>query len=261
MRAEVSLHKECGGFYQVGGERQYVSHERMMPTERVLESVLVPLFIIPNVTSPNWNDDHTHFEAKDPRLTGDKLPLRNCSVQHMPVATHRQKNKLFDAVEMPTVPSDVFQAVLFGAARYVPHFAVDLSNKKVKIIELTDSYRHEVHQKGWMRMERRSEWRVGLYLAEYAINNGLQAIVESGEVDEFLNADLGSADRTRASFKVVRKAVDIVIAPFEPTYEIARKDGGIRRPEATAARFLTRYFDRHQPDYIPTITENLLAMA
>ena len=263
----VQLHKESGGSFSVRGVYRDIPPDRMMPTEEVLPGVLVPLLIIPNYTSGRWDDDHARFEVHDPRLTiaefrdlhGKELrPLRYCMVQRLPRATHERKNDAFDAVEVPTAEDKVFQAVLLGAASYITRYWVDLNGKEPTIRELTDGQRAEAHSKNWVGMQRGTRWHVGYYIAQYSLKHGLDAVRDSDAVDRFMSANLSDIKK-RASFEVMRLAVQAVVEPFEPTYETARRSGAIRKPEATAARFITRYFDKHQPDYVPTITDGLLA--
>lgn len=263
----VTLHTEVGGNFSVRGEYRHVPPERMMPTEEVLPGVLVPLLIMPNYTSGRWDDDHARFEIHDPRLTitefrdmqGKELrPLRYCMVQRIPRATHERKNNAFDAVEVPAAEDKVFQAVLLGAASYITRYWVDLSDKTPAIRELTDNQRAEAHRSNWVGMQRGTRWHVGYYIAQYTLRHGLDAVRDTEAVDRFMSTNLPDIKK-RASFEVMRLAVQAVVEPFEPTYEVARKSGAIRKPEATAARFITRYFDEHQPDYVPTITSGLLA--
>jgi hypothetical protein len=248
-----------GGYYLVGGRLQEVAPERMVPTEEVLPGVYVPLLIIPNISSSFWDEDHARFEVHDSRLMGpDRRPLRHCYLQYMPRPVHTRKNSFFDAVEIPEDDHKAFQTVLLGAARYVTRHGVDISGGKPIVRELTQNNRVEIHRRGWIRMQRDTRWSTGYYIARYAIANGLEAVRETEEVARFLEAD---DDQTRryASFDVLRKAVASVLDSFEPVYEIARSQGSIRRPEPTATRFVTQYFDRRQPDYIPVLVDGLLA--
>lgn len=244
-------------FFVGGKPVAWVDPERMVPTEEVLPGVHVPLPLLPNVPCHRWDEDHARFESNDPRLIGwTKRPLRYCYVQFLPRAVHDRKNELFDAVEIPTEPEKIFQAVLLGAARYIPHRAVDVSGQTPKIVTLTDAMRTEFHRKGWIRMQRNTKWRIGLYLATHILANGIEAVRDTEEMARFLEAADPQA-RAYASFDVIREAVKTVVDPFEPVYERARRQGLIRRPEPRAGRFVTQYFDRHQPDYVPTILERL----
>ncbi len=259
INGTIQLHEEVGGTFFVQDEYRYVPPERMMPTEEVLPGVLAPLFILPNVDSINWDNDHMRFEVHDPRLTGDdKRPLRYCAVQHLPRPVHDRKNMLYDAVEMPTDPDKIFQAVLLGAAGYVTHHALDISGNKPKIQLLDEVTRARIHQQNFIHMQPKTKWKVGLYLATHVLRNGLEAIRDSREVTDFLAAERDVDALEKASFRIMRLAVQGVVEPFEPTYANARQTGGIRKPESTATRFVTRYFDEHQPDYVPVITDQLL---
>ena len=261
MRTDVRLHEETGGFYVVRGEWQYVPPERMMPTEEVLNGVLVPLYILPNVPSKFWDYDHAHFEIHDPRLMGnDRRALRYCAGQDIPRPVHERKNDAYDAVEIPTDSSQIFQAVLLGAAGYITHYALDLSEDKPQIGVLNDAMRRDANRYHLVRMERGTKWKVGLYMATYAVKHGIEAIKDTVEVEQFLDAGNNQEVRKKASFAIMRLAVRAVVDPIEGTYEVARRKGRIRQPESTATRFLTRYFEAHQPDYAETISEQLQAV-
>jgi|GEM_PF-4823675 hypothetical protein len=256
----VRLHEEVGGEFLVHDRVRSIPADRMMPTEEVLPGVLVPLLLVPNIEAKFWDEDHARFESHDPRLVGGNgyKPLRYSMVQYLPRPVHQRKNDRYDAVEVPQDPHAIFQAVLLGAFKYVTRYGLDVSDKESKIVEFTDSERLRFHQEGWVRTQRGTDWRIGFYLAKYALTNGVQAIRDTEEVSRFIDAK-SDAERKFASFGVVRRAAEIVLDPIEPTYEIARRKGAIRRPEPTATRFLTRYFDSHQPDYVPVLAEELLA--
>jgi hypothetical protein len=176
----------------------------------------------------------------------------------MPRSVHERKNELYDAVVVPETPKGTFQAVLLGAARYIPRYAIDVSGQKPVVTELSDGMRHEFHRRGWIRMQRGTRWSTGLYLAQYILANGLDAVRETEEVARFVDAK-GEQERKLASFGVIRRAVLNVVDPIEPVYERAKRQGAIRRPEPTASRFITRHFDGHQPDYVPILAQELLA--
>jgi hypothetical protein len=245
------------GSFLVGETVRGVDPARMMPTEEVLPGAYVPLLIIPNLgVDGRWDYDHTRFQGNDSRMQGsDRRPLRYCFGQYIPRPTHERKNVLFDAVEIPTDAEAIFQSVLLGLAKYVPKHMVDLSDGTVVVREANDSLREEVRRN--VAIQPGTGWRLGYYAAQYILTNGLEAVRETAEVDKFLEANDEHA-RKRASYGVVRQAVGVVTDSFEPTYEKALKRGAIRRPEPTAARFISRFFDSHQPDYVSTIADALL---
>jgi hypothetical protein len=244
------------GSFLVGEFMRQVDPERMVPTEEVMPGVQVPLLIVPNVGAHGrWDLDHTRFQINDPRLIGDNRPLRYCFCQYVPRGAHERKNDAYDAVEMPVDPHAVFQAVLLGIAQYVPQRVIDLSTAKPVVYEASDSLRNEIRRH--VAIQPYTSWRIGFYAANYILANGMEAIRETEEVGRFLGAKDEQA-RKIASYGVVRRAVGVVLDTFEPTYERARRRGAIRRPEATAARFVSRYFDQRQPDYVPVIAEALL---
>lgn len=236
-----------------------VDPKRMMPVEEVLGGVYVPCLLMPNVGGGRrWDLDHGRFQANDPRLAGeDKRPQRYSYAQWLPRATHEIKNDRYDAVLISETPHAIFQSTLLGALHYFPRWAVDLSGNKPQLTYMTDSMCDEVHREGWVTVQPGTGWKIGYYLARYALANGLDAIRDSEEVMRFAEARNEQA-RKFASFGVVRRALEVVLDPFEPTYEVARRKGAIRRPEPTAARFVSLYFNRHQPDYISTIADTLL---
>jgi len=255
---ELETPRDIAGCFLVGKTMREVDPARMVPCEEVLPGAYVPYLIVPNIGRDHrWDLDHGRFQANDERLSGvDRRPLRYGYTQWMPRPTHEAKNEAFDAVLIPETPTAIFQAVLLGAARYFPRRAVDLSGSKPVIVDLTDSMCHEIHREGWVRPQPGSGWKIGFYIARYAIAHGLGAVRESDAVARFREAQNEDA-RRRASFGVLRQAVKIVTDPFEPAYERARRRGAIRRPEPTAARFVSLYFDRHQPDYTSVIAEAL----
>ena len=253
-----SFGDNCRSFFVQGILRE-VDPERIVPTEEVLPGAYIPLFILPGHSTGRWDDDHGRFEINDPRLRQPgRRVLRYTHVQYLPRFDHTRKNRAYDAVRVPVTDTATFEAVLLGAAKYLTKQCIDLSGRRPVIRDTTDAIRAEAHRAQWIRMQHLTQWRVGLYAAQYILQNGIDAVRESAEVARFLEARDEQA-RKLASFGVVRRAVLQVVGDFEPTYERARRAGAIRRPEPTAARFLTQYFDRHQPDYIPTIADQLLA--
>jgi hypothetical protein len=254
------LKAPCGnaGSFLVGECVRDVDPERMVPTEEVMPGVNQPLLLIQNLGRRGRRDlDHTRFQVNDPRLQGDnRRPLRYAFCQLTTRAVHERKNDAYDAVVMPRTDDTAFQAVLLGLTKYVPWRAIDLSGKVPVVCDVSEALHSELHRS--VMIQPGTGWKLGYYIARYTLANGLDAVRETDEVYRFLGAH---DDRTRkiASYGVVRRALGVVLDSFEPTYEVARRRGAIRLPEPTAARFVSRYFNQRQPDYVPVIADALLS--
>lgn len=246
-----------GRSFLVGETFRPVDPSRMVPTVEALPGVFMPMPIIPNVgTGKRWDFDHVWFQGNDPRLQGIAgRALRHSLGQLVPRPTHELKNERFDAIHIPTDPDLVFQTVLFGLMKYVPRHMVDLSGDRTVIREANGTLREAV--RGHISIEPKTQWKIGYYMAQFVLAHGLDAIRTTHEVNSFLEAKDERARRI-ASFGVVRRAIDVVVDSFEPTYEKARKAGAVLQPDPTAASFVERFFNRHQPDYVPTIAQAIL---
>ncbi|MBL8032026.1 MAG: hypothetical protein JNK33_06940, partial [Candidatus Doudnabacteria bacterium] len=248
---------DTGSFF-IGGEYAFVPEAQIVPCEEPLPGVLLPYLLLQNMGGRKKDLDHGRFESADPRLQGERRVLRYAQVQLTQRSVHERKHQIYRAVRMPETPAQVFQTVLFGAARYVGRNVLDLSGTRPNVHTLTDSELVRFHREGSVGIQPGTQWRIGYYIAKYALENGLDAIRGKDEVEKFL-AEEDETARRHASFQIMRLLVDVVADPVESAYEKARRNGGIRRPEPTISRFVARYFKNHQPDYVPSLVERLAA--
>ena len=230
---------------------------REAPTELVLGDIQIPLPIAPIGERGKRDKHHAFFPKKAKQLKGmNKRPVRWSRLQHVDYRLHRRYHTRHDYMWLPETEEQYFKLTLLNAANYIPRHAVDVSSRHTRNLEIPESMRRRMQREQVMHQEDGRKWAIGFFLANYVVRNGLEAITDSQEVVQFVEAkDRG--EQWSSAFNVMRAATSVVLDPVEPTYERARREGNIRQSEPTAARFLLRLFDGRQPDYIPEINRQL----
>lgn len=232
--------------------------DRMAPTEEVLNGVQVPLPIYPIDIGEKWDEHHAAFESSDERLQGwNHRPVRWSRIQYGPQRQHRAYHRRYDGIWLPESEEQYFTMTLLNAANYMPDHAVRVSRRQgERKVLITDDLRSFMYKNRVFRQQRGRKWAIGFYFAHYILENGLDAIRETQEVAEFVEAS-SHYERQLKTYSVIRAAANVVLESVEPVYETARKKGSIRRTEPTAVRFLMRHFEDRQPDYVPDINRRL----
>lgn len=230
---------------------------RVGEAERVFDDVYMPLPIALRPSRHGWNEHHAFFFSSDPLLQGDEQRVVRWSrLQYVPEDLHTFYHQEYDEVWLPRTPESRFKTVLLNSAGYLPNHAVDVSGKGVKKVLISRDEQIFFQANNIFRTQQRMGWRIGYYLAHEILKNGLDAVRDTQEVAQFLEAR-NQTERQMRTFGVIRAASSLVLESFEPIYEVARTNGSIRRPETTATRFVMRLFDHHQPDYADMISLQL----
>lgn len=229
--------------------------EHDAPTEEVLGGIHVPLPIAPTGHSGRWDTHHAFYPSRDEGLQGwRQRPLRWSRIQLTDYYQHRDYHKLHDRIWLPETDDQYFKLTLLNAARYLPDQAVDMSGGKARKIDLSEGMRRALQDGLGEDSGRR--WRIGWYMADYIVRNGVKSIQDTEEVARYVESAT-EQERWSGAFRVMRKAAEVVLDPVEPMYGQARSHGSIRQPEPTAGRFLMRLFDGRQPDYMPEMDRQL----
>ena len=233
--------------------------------------------------TPNY---HHHFHPKvSPELgydeDGSKLPegdplrlegraVRYSRGQYMPKWLHERYHRIFEGPELPMDTQSKFTAVVLACAGVVPRQALDLySPGEYTIVTLGhkdyEFIRRKLYYEGASNNtklhDRKSE--IGMFIATYAINNGLNNLLSAAEVrqkvDEFMSP-INERSRRAAGHFLLEQAVDASVADLVPIHQEAKEEGMAKKSTKRLGDLMLRYFAPYRfQDYFVPLEDRLSA--
>lgn len=191
-------------------------------------------------------------------LVNELRVVRWSRVQETLRILHSLYHQKYDHTPLPRDDHELFKAALLNSAKYVPPYTVDVRGKKAKLAKTEDQQLEHLHQPGVIHQQEHTQWKIGYFFGRYIIKYGLEAVRDTVEVAQFLEAD--ETRRHSLGFAVMRLAAEAVVDPLEKTYQSARSKRFISPAmPPRASRFLMKHFNERQPDYFKTLEQQLVA--
>lgn len=112
--------------------------------------------------------------------------LRGCRVQILGRTLHESAyHKVFAGPRLPEKPEDMFRAVVFAAAGYIPEEGIAFSSdQSPSIVEVSPQMRNELWRRNFIGID--SKARVKKFLEAYLLLQDVSEVVSTVTVEEFL---------------------------------------------------------------------------
>ena len=169
----------------------------------------------------NW---HHHFHPRRSELLIGKtggIAVRNVRLQLATINDHNEYHYHYEGPPLPQTPTERFLVTVLTTAGYVPDKAIDFTNRKPRVVRMTDTSREML----WYSEQLRHGSTVVVrdFFARYALTQDLSDVKE-GLIDEFLNTP--NLDRRRQlGHWLLGKAIEHATEPIDSMYRIAWKAG------------------------------------
>lgn len=247
----------------------------------------LPLSVLTNRTDflLSGADYHHHFHPmRSPELGYDnqakKLPttdplylpgraVRFSRGQFLPRWMHDRYHEIFFGPELPQTNEEKFTAVILSCAGVVPRQAINLyaagDYQKVNLTNRQhDFIRRRIYFEGAASSANRSRKnKIGQFIAEYAINNSLNEIIDEKAIrlkaEDFLKPTT-EEKRIEAGRYLLSQAVGASLVGLIDVHQEAQKEGMISNTKRKLGEVVLKYFPEHRfPDYFAPL-ENQLAL-
>lgn len=247
------------------------SHGYESPVDQVTG---IPLSILPienRKQYPNTFQDYHHLNY--PRLqllngSDADEALRYSRGQDLERWLHERAHRFLAGPAFPRARSQMFTSIVLACAKVVPRAAIDLTDDRTPVVryDLTDeeylsvvrTIRHEGEQAGDRGRFFRN--RIGIFFANYALEQSIDQLVSRRVIDEFLLTKDGARRKTLGNL-MIREAVAMSLEPVLPVHKQLRQNGLIQRRPTDLRALVADYFVRsRRPDYFLALKQKLITV-
>lgn len=232
-----SLVMQNEGFVLRSTSRDPCSYGLATPTDE-LTGLPLPIVISPPIdrnANEGFVDYHHSFHPERDLIYGDDaaLALRRSRGQNLPRWLHEHYHKYFAGPEFPQAREQIFTIVVLACSGVIPDQAIDFEGGKggPKIIDvssradkqiLTLSVRHEAAKR--KRYQSFYQAQIGMFFANYAIEQSIEEVVNQRVIDEFLDTKVTNR-RIQLGNLLLREGVKMSIEPVVPVHEEVKRRG------------------------------------
>jgi hypothetical protein len=224
----------------------------------------------------NFVDYHHHFHPERELVYhNDALTaLRRSRGQELPRWLHEHYHNFFAGPELPKNRKDIFGRVILACAGVVPRQVIDFGNGKAtpRVVSMdNDNYyrfvaktvKHEADKLNQSRKVSRSHdfyrTQIGIFLANYAIEQPFQKTISSDVIDEFLMTGCQLRRKTLGNL-MLREAIHIAVEPIVPLHRHLYRQGLAHRKPMELTDIVRDYFVRsRQQEYFMAMQKKLYA--
>ncbi len=215
-----------------------------------------------------FSDYHHHYHPERDLVHGNDadMALRRARGQDLPRWLHEHYHKYFAGPEFPTNRADTFASVVLACAGVVPRKALDFTGKyeEPKIVEVWDNNRyqrivsstkHEAEKAGRSGGVFRAQ--IGIFFANYAIEQAFEEAVSERVIDEFLRSTDPERRKVLGSL-MLSEAIKISVEPVVPIHQALKRENIARKRKTDLVMLVKDYFVRsRRPDYYAAIDRKL----
>lgn len=252
----TTLERQAEGFFMRSSSRDPCSIGLATPKDELTGLPLPIVISEPKFKSANtsFSDYHHHFHPARDLLNGDDadMALRRSRGQNLPRWLHEHYHKYFAGPEFPETRQEIFATVVLACAGVVPRQAIDFtgSNGGPQIVEVTDKIQHQVLVKS-VRNEAEKKGRsnnfyraqIGMFFANYAIEQSIEEVVSNRLIDEFLETRNNNR-RLQLGNLMLREAVRLSVEPIMPVHQELKRQGLIARRQTDLPARVHDFFVR-----------------
>jgi hypothetical protein len=238
------------------------------PIDEITGLPLPILIIDTEETSANtsFSDYHHHYHPERDLVSADDamVALRRSRGQYLPRWLHEHYHKYFAGPEFPETRQEIFAVVVLACAGITPRKAIDFSGfEGPKIVEVRDdrhysrvveSVKHEGEKHGQTNSIYRSQ--IGMFFANYAIEQSIKDVVRDTLIDEFLNTT--DMDRRKVLGNLMlSKAIGLSVEPVIPIHAEIKKHSIARRRTDLNKIVKDFFVSSRRPDYYKALDHKL----
>ena len=221
----------------------------------------------PEGSNTSFSDYHHHYHPERDLMNADDalLALRRSRGQYLPRWLHEHYHKFFAGPELPETREQTFAAVVLACAGVVPRKAIDFSSLDgPRIVEMDDNHQyskvlntvaHEGERK--LRSGSFSRAQIGMFFANYAIEQSFENVIRPSLIDEFLSTQ--SMDRRKVLGNLMLStAVGLSVEPVIPVHQALKKHNIARKRKTDLPQLIKDFFVSHRrPDYYAALDRKL----
>ena len=205
-----------------------------------------------------WEDrHHAAYQRLSPELQGDAgRSVRHSRVQLVPRWLHNRYHKFYpDGIALPETDLEKFCFATLACAGYIPNKAVDVSQRKPKLVDIdAKGYRYfrkngrihpEVNINKTTGEDDYAKHR-GIFFMKYVLENNIEGI-NPDLLKKFLsmNKERDSKKRAQLGWLIVGKAIENATDPIKPLYRKAQEMGMLDKSCPTGPQQVIKRAVRH----------------
>lgn len=238
------------------------------------EETGLPIPILPTqALSSSGNmfvDFHHNFHPAEVLLSGDDAAraLRHSRGQDLPRWLHEHYHNYFAGPRLPASREEMFRTCVLACAGVVPRQAIDFSRQGPLIRQslndddykrIVQTVRHEGAQRADAGRYYRN--RIGIFFANYAIEQSIQEVVSEQVIEQFLMSK-DEGERKMLGNLMLREAIQLSVDPVRDIHAGLRKQGLVHRPPAQLSAIVKDFFlPYRRKDYYGALEKKFAASA
>lgn len=217
-------------------------------------------------------DYHHSFHPARDLIHGDdaQVALRRSRGQNLPRWLHEHYHKYFAGPEFPESREEIFGTVVLACAGVVPRQAIFFGGNEgaPKIVNLRESVTRQIVVKSVRHEAEKREQpldyyraQIGMFFANYAIEQSIEEVVSSRVIDEFLYTNQRNR-RQELGNLLLREGIKMSVEPLVPVHNELKKEGLIARRQSDLTARVQDFFVRsRRKDYHIALEKKWLAAA